>query len=312
MLNIAIVGTGIIGLSHIEAMEKSSSCRLCALCDVNEEVVKNLAKEKNVPYFIDYKDIPSSDIQVDAVILNLPHFLHADATVFFLENGINVFIEKPMANTVEECDRMIEAAKKSGKKLGVGHIQRFFPAIQAVKKIADENALGKFCMYTETRTINYFADWRPKWFLQKEKAGGGIVMNYGAHALDKIFTVFGPQELEIASSLGNLKQNADIEGHAQFLLKMQNGASGAVTFSGYTPSEMSTSFFFENGVVRVGSNVIIDKDGNSTPLDLSPYPEDAMLWQIEEFCKYVNGEPSMTPDGAYGRAVIKAIEKVYE
>ena len=115
MLNIAIVGTGIIGNSHIKAIQELQDCRLCALCDVNEEVVAELASQHNVPYFLDYKQIPGS-VDVDAVILNLPHFLHCEASVFFLEHGIDVLVEKPMANTVEECDRMIEAAEKSGKK----------------------------------------------------------------------------------------------------------------------------------------------------------------------------------------------------
>ena len=140
MLNIAIVGTGIIGLSHITAMEKSNSCRLSAICDVNEEVVKSLAKEKNVPYFLDYHDIPSSTVEVDAVILNLPHFLHCEATVFFLEHGIHVLCEKPMANTAQECDLMIQASEKSGKKLGIGHVQRFLPANQYEKSVGRRQA----------------------------------------------------------------------------------------------------------------------------------------------------------------------------
>ena len=114
MLNIAIVGTGIIGLSHIAAIKTLDNCRLCALCDINESVVKPLAEENGVPYFLDYKDIPKS-IQCDAVILNLPHGLHCESSVFFLENGIHVLVEKPMANTAEECEKMIEASRKTGK-----------------------------------------------------------------------------------------------------------------------------------------------------------------------------------------------------
>ena len=311
MLNIAIIGTGIIGLAHIEAMEKTDCCRLCAICDVNEEVVKTLAKEKNVPYFLDYHDIPSSDVKVDAVILNLPHFLHCEATVFFLENGIHVLCEKPMANTVKECDRMIEAAKKSGKKLGIGHVQRFIASNMGVKKIVDEGTLGKLCMISETRTKDYFDPNRPKWFLSKEKAGGGITMNYGAHAFDKIFTILGPQDVEIASCIGNIKNDADIEGHAQILAKLDDGISANITFSGYGNFARSDVYYFQNGVVRLPAGTMTDNMGNTEKLDFSQFPSDPMQFQIEEFCKYVNDEPSITPDGAFGRAVINAIEKVY-
>ena len=118
MIKIAIVGTGIIGVDHIKAISQVEDAELCALCDVNEEVVKKFSEEYNVPYFTDYKDIPSN-VDVDAVIINLPHFLHCESTVFFLDNGINVLIEKPMANTVAECDKMIDAAKRNNKKTKV-------------------------------------------------------------------------------------------------------------------------------------------------------------------------------------------------
>lgn len=96
------------------------------MCDVNEAQVKEIDKEKNVPYFLDYKEIPYA-VEVDAVILNLPHYLHCEASIFFLEHGINVLVEKPMANTVEECDRMIEAAKKAAKSLQLATFSAFFP-----------------------------------------------------------------------------------------------------------------------------------------------------------------------------------------
>lgn len=312
MLNIAVVGTGIIGLTHLKAIAQSQACSLCALCDVNEEVVKELAKEKDVPYFTDYKEIPGS-VEVDAVILNLPHYLHCEATVFFLEHGIHVFVEKPMANTVDECDRMIAAAEKSGKKLAVGHVQRYFPFNQLVKKMYESGELGELCMYNEVRTVNYFAESRPRWFLSKEKAGGGIVMNYGAHALDKLFSIVGPQDIFTCSSVDNIKTADDIEGHAQFLAKFNDGLSASVTFSGYGLSTYDSSYFFTNGVVRVcwEGNFLYTPDGKKITLDSSEFPQDGMLLQIEEFCKYINGEPSMVPDGAYGRAVIKAIEQIY-
>lgn len=312
MLNIAIVGTGIIGNSHIQAIQELDSCRLCALCDVNEAVVAELAAEHNVPYFLDYKDIPDS-VDVDAVILNLPHFLHCEASVFFLEHGIHVLVEKPMANTVEECDRMIEASKKSGKKLAVGHVQRYFAPMRFVKDVYESGRLGKLCMFTEIRTINYFAENRPKWFLSKEKAGGGIVMNYGAHALDKLFTILGAQDVEILSSVGNIKNDADIEGHAQIVAKLSNGVSAAITFSGYSTNIYDTCFFFENGMVKLngGCATVYDVNGQMTQADLSQYGGFHFAYQLEEFCKYVCGEESIVTDGHYGKAVIKAIEQIY-
>ena len=83
MIKIAVVGTGIIGVDHIKAISQVEDVSLCALCDVNEEVAKKLSEEYGVPYFTNYKDIPGS-VDVDAVILNLPHFLHLAYHLYLL------------------------------------------------------------------------------------------------------------------------------------------------------------------------------------------------------------------------------------
>ncbi len=312
MVKIAVVGTGIIGLDHIKAISQVDGCSLCALCDVNEEVAKKLSEEHNVPYFTDYKEIPSA-VEVDAVILNLPHFLHCESSVFFLEHGINVLIEKPMANTVEECDRMIAAAKANNAKLAVGHVQRFFSHNMKIKELADTGKLGKFCMYTETRNIDYFAAWRPKWFLDKEKAGGGISMNYGAHAMDKLFWLLGPSEVKTYGNLANFKNDATIEGHAQFLVSFPGGCSASVTLDGYGYVPATAEYFFTGGSIRMfeGGIFAYQTDGKWIEIERESNPKNHMVYQIEEFCKFLKGEESLTPNGEYGRAVIAALEQLY-
>ena len=312
MIKIAIVGTGIIGVEHIKAISQVEDACLCALCDVNEEVVKKLSEEYNVPYFTDYKDIPSN-VEVDAVIINLPHFLHCESTVFFLDNGVNVFIEKPMANTVKECDEMIEAAKRNNKKLAVGHVQRFFDHNRKIKQLANSGKLGRFCMYTETRNIDYFASWRPKWFLDKEKSGGGISMNYGAHAMDKLFYLLGPQNVKTAGNLANFKNDSTIEGHAQFIVSFPEGESASITLDGYGYVPATAEYFFTGGSIRMfeGEGLKYQINDKWENIERSSDTKYHMLFQMEEFCKFLKGEPSETPDGEYGRAIIAALEQLY-
>lgn len=312
MVKIAIVGTGIIGLSHIKAIKEVDGAELVALCDINEEKVRELAKENGVPYFTDYKEIPGK-VDCDAVILNLPHGLHCESTVFFLENGINVFIEKPMANTKVECEAMIAAAKKSGKKLAVAHPQRYFKAIDKMKEVYDSGILGKFCMCTGARSINYFADSRPRWFLSKKAAGGGIVMNFGAHQLDKIQYITGARVTKVYSNCQNWKNEYDIEGHAQMFGMLDNGASFSLTFSAYTPVVYDDIFYFTNGAMRsIGSHTFEINKGSGW----ESYPIDSdgqeLTREIAEFVKFINGEEANLPDAEYGRDIIDAIEKIYE
>ena len=269
MINIAIVGTGIIGLSHINAIKKVEGCRLSALCDIKEDVVKPLAEECGVPYFLNYKDIPGN-VECDAVILNLPHGLHCESTVFFLDKGIHVLLEKPMANTVEECEQMIAAEKRSGKKLAIAHPQRYFDAAMKIKKIYESGELGKLSMIVEQRSINYFLDSRPRWFLSKKLAGGGIVMNYGAHALDKIKSITGAKVTKICANCDNFANDFDVEGHAQVFGRLSGGASFTLAFSGYTGCEYFDLFYFTNGCMRANGSSTIEVLRGKTGRAMNP------------------------------------------
>jgi len=309
-IKIAVVGTGIIGASHLDAIAKSEECILCAVCDINEESAAKYAQKYGVPYFTDYRDLVTGTT-ADAVILNLPHFLHCEVTEFFLDHGMHVLVEKPMANTVEECDRMIVAAERSGKRLAVGHHQRFVPANRRVKEIYESGEMGKLCMVQETRTIDYFIPKRPKWFLDKRMAGGGIVMNYGAHALDKLFSITGYDKAEVTAVVDNMKNDAQVEGHAQILLKFEDGLSAAITFSGYTSTGYETTYYFTEGAARVsgGSALSLYADGKWEKQEIAG---QSMEIQLAEFCKLVRGEESDIATPEYSRQIIATIRQIYQ
>lgn len=313
MLKIAIVGTGAIASSHIKAIEANDKLKLVALCDLNEERVKALAEQRGVPYFLNYKDIPEA-VECDAVILNLPHGLHASASIFFLEAGLHVLVEKPMANTVEECDAMNEAAEKSGKKLAIAHVQRYMAVNRKIKEIIDSGELGKLCMYNEQRSINYFLPSRAPWFTSKKMAGGGIVMNYGAHAFDRLCYTASCSPVEVIGACDNFINDRDVEGHAQMMAKCDNGVSATITFSGYSTVDYIIYYYFTGGALRVvgTSTVEIKKEGerawSPVAVDMST---DPFILELEDFRKFTNGEPTEIPDYAYSRKIIEAIQKGY-
>ena len=311
MIKIAVVGTGIIGIEHLKAIREIDDLELVAVCDVNEDKVRSIADEYSVPYFLDYKDIPQKT-DAEAVILNLPHGLHYVGTVFFLEAGLHVLIEKPMANTSAECDKMLTAAKASGKTLAVGHIQRFFNANKLAKEYIDSGKIGKLCMIHELRSTNYFKPDRPAWFFCKEMSGGGIVMNYGAHALDKFLYITCKKILSADANCGNINNGESIEGHAQFFVKMEDGITATVTFSGYSSVGYETIYIGTEGAIKVvDGNKLFIKTGSVW--DEIPEVNDGrhMIRQLEAFAKLVRGEESEMPDGEYGRAIIRAVEEIY-
>ncbi len=314
MIKIAIVGTGIIAASHLQAISELEGIEPVALCDINPEAGKKYAEEYKLPFYTDYKTMAENE-DLDAVILNLPHFLHCEAAEYFLGKNINVLCEKPMANTLEECDRMIEAEKKSKARLAIGHVQRYFPANIEVKKYVDDGTLGELCMITDVRNTWYFSDKRPKWFLQKKLAGGGILMNFGAHAIDKFSYIAGNSFSDIHADCENFFDDYDVEGHAQVKFKINDRISAVMSFCSYpSVDESETSYYFTHGAVKVGGAygfaVCTKPNGSYKKVEL-PKLESIFTLQLREFIKFINREEANIADSAYSRKVIELIENAY-
>lgn len=309
MIKIGIVGAGSIAKAHSKAILNNEDCILTAVCDTVEERAAEIAQIHNAEVFTDYKDM-CEKADMDAVILNLPHFLHCDAAVFFLEKNIHVLVEKPMAINVPECEKMINASKKSGAKLAIGHVQRYYSAYRAVKEIVQSGKYGKLCMITEVRNVEYATDSRPAWFKQKKLAGGGITMNYGAHTLDKIMYISGERVVEAKAYLSNPVSNDDIEVNAQILLKLTGGVTANITYCGCPgPREYATNFYFTNGAVKVagGSDLCLYEDGKWVNYGGTI---NLIEEQLVEFLKYLNGEESEVVSPEYGKDIIRVLEEI--
>jgi len=310
MFKFGIVGAGIIGRSHADILKKNPDCTLVAVCDTVVERAEEIAKEHNAASFTDYKEM-AEKAELDAVILNLPHFLHEEASVFFLERNINVLLEKPMAMTTAECDRIIEAEKNSSAKLAVGHLQRYYDAYTKVKDIIADGSYGKLCMITEVRNVNYLPN-RPKWFLDKKLSGGGIVMNYGAHTLDKIMYVTDAHVTEASGYLTNPLSDDNVEINAQLLMKLDSGVSVGITYCGCPGvNDYETIFYFEQGVAKIRGGEILYLSENGKFLEPTNENNNALERQTEDFVKLLKGEKSGVVTSSYGREVIRVLESVF-
>ena len=233
MIKIGMIGAGGIASAHSDAIKNNPECELRVVCDIDILRAEKIAEIHGADAVSDYREVKN----VDAVIINLPHYLHCEVSCYFLKKNINVLIEKPMANTVEECDEMINTAKESGAKLSVGHVQKYYSANREVKKIIESGKFGKLCMITEVRNTDYLAG-RPGWFLDKKLSGGGILMNYGAHSLDRIFYTTGKGVKNVHSVISNPVSEHDVEINAQILLELEDNITASVTLCGcHVPNE---------------------------------------------------------------------------
>ena len=145
MLGIGVVGLGGIAKTHLTALqiaEDEGFARCVAAADLVEDLRESHRKEWEIPAVYPNHHKLLEDPNVDAVAIILGHHLHADLTIDALNAGRHVLVEKPMANTLEECDRMIEAEQASGKILQIGLTGRFHPAMRKAREILDSNQLG--------------------------------------------------------------------------------------------------------------------------------------------------------------------------
>jgi predicted dehydrogenase len=129
-LRIAVVGVGSLGQHHARILSDLRGACLAGVVDTNTERAREIAGKYGTASFTDYASLP----EIDAVVIAAPTRLHKEMAVHFLEKGVGVLCEKPMATTVDECEAIIAARDHSKTPLLVGHIEHFNPGVEALSK----------------------------------------------------------------------------------------------------------------------------------------------------------------------------------
>lgn len=186
MLRVGIIGCGgIANGKHMPALSKIEEVEMVAFCDLIEERAIKASGEfgngKSTTY-TDYKDMLVKE-NLDVVHVCTPNISHAQLSIDSLEAGAHVMCEKPMAKTSDEARQMIEAAKRTGKKLTIGYQNRFRTDSQYLHEVCQEGELGEI-YFGKAHAIRRRAV--PTWgvFLDEEAQGGGPLIDIGTHALD--------------------------------------------------------------------------------------------------------------------------------
>jgi hypothetical protein len=176
-MRLGIVGAGEVAWRHAAAAADVDGLILAAVTDRDGDRARRLADRYGARAVADLGALLAA---VDLVVLAVPHAYHAELSLRTAAAGRRVLVEKPMATTVEDCDRMIDAA---GDRLSVGHQGRFFAQVSAAR--AELAGLGAPLLYLERRSTDYARPDRPAWFADPRLAGGGIAMLVGVHSIDR-------------------------------------------------------------------------------------------------------------------------------
>lgn len=185
-IKVGIIGCGgIANGKHMPSLAKLDNVEMVAFCDIVEERAKKAAEKygtKDAKVYKDYKEL-LNDKSIDVVHVCTPNKSHSFITIDALNSGKHVMCEKPMAKTSAEARAMVEAAKKSKKKLTIGYQNRFRADSQYLHNICERGDLGEI-YYAKAHAIRRRAV--PTWgvFLNEDEQGGGSLIDIGTHALD--------------------------------------------------------------------------------------------------------------------------------
>ncbi|NQX58855.1 Gfo/Idh/MocA family protein [Paenibacillus qinlingensis] len=260
-IKVAVIGCGSISKHrHIPEYANNSNVELVAFVDPIIERAQHYAELHGGKAYSNYVDMLKAE-KVDAVSVCTPNYLHAEISIAAANAGAHVLVEKPMATTAAESEAMIEAAKKNGVFLMVGHNQRLMPPHVKAKEILESGKLGKVLTFRTSfghpGPEGWSIDGRESWFFRKEEAIMGAMGDLGVHKSDLIRWLLDDEVAQVAAFVGTLhKEGTDVDDNATCLLRMRSGATGSLVASWtyYKGQDNSTVLWCENGVIKIDTD----------------------------------------------------------
>jgi predicted dehydrogenase len=317
-LKIGVIGCGTIGTVHAERYAKSPQAELVYLVDLIEDKAKKLAAATGAKSVAtDYRKILA---EVDAVSVCLPNDLHCPVSVEALKAGKGVLCEKPIALNLSQAREMQAEAKKAGRLLAIGVVNRFNDNVNLVKDAISSGKLGQVYhssfMFKAYRSIPGLGGW----FTTKKRAGGGVMIDWGVHFIDLVLYCLGFPEPRKAFGVAHARLGKNLKEYAYLSMwagppdfagvcDVEEWVSGTVTTSGPTLSfegawaqnvdgpAMYLDFLGDKGGIRLnygqGFTLYSNQDGTLYETKQQRIPTDMFQKEIDCFVDCaLSGKPS--------------------
>lgn len=331
-IRVGLIGAGLIGKEHAKYLRLANGVELAGVADPLPAAA-TLADELGVPHYVDYTELLDPE-RVDAVIIALPNVMHADAAVAAIEQGIACLVEKPIAGTLADGKRILEASERIGVPVLVGHQRRYAPDIAAARRFIADGGIGRVVsvgvLSTWRKDEDYYnVDWR------KRKGGGPILINL-IHDIDAVRYLVGEIDSVVAMGSSAIRK-FEVADTAGVLMRFSDGAIGTATVSdaaaspwcwdltsgygAYFPTPPPGDAYFiagTEGAIALPSLTVYRHDGPNhwqSPIvtstlervEVNPY-----IAQLEHFADVIRGEVqpiSSARDGYNSLAVAVAIDE---
>lgn len=287
-----MIGAGNIANTHIASYKKNKNAEIVAICDINEKRLNKTADLFNIEKRFTSLDEALKNVEADAADVCVWNCNHAKCTIDALNAGLHVMCEKPMAHSTAEAEEMKKVADANGKLLMIGFVLRYFNESQVAKEFIDSGDMGEIYYSKATYLRRHGAP--GGWFCDKERSGGGPVIDLGVHVIDHTRYLMGsPKPVSVYAAtfekLGNRKNlktaaawipedakeddKCDVEDLATALIRYDNGAvtlletSYSINGEGTTTKEL---FGTKGGIKVTDGDLKMYMEMNDYMVDVKP------------------------------------------
>jgi len=248
----------------------------------------------------------------DAAVIAVPHAYLAEAALGALEAGCHVLLEKPMATTLEDAQRVLDAARTVGRHVMISFVHRFRPDVAAARDLIARGVIGRPTLVVDTMAGG--ASDMPAWVWRRAEAGGGMMFYNGIHQVDRVRFLLGDEADRVRAEVRTLAHDVDTEDTVGALVTFRGGAL-AVIVQHKAPADAlagwETQVFGMAGslLIRTGQEVRWTAGGTASSLPGSP--EDRFLGAATEFVSALEAGRAPSPSGADGVAALRIVLEMY-
>lgn len=299
-IRVGVIGVGDFGRNHVRVYHELPDAELIGIHDADPERARQIAAEFDTQVFSDVAQLAE---QIDAASVAVPTKLHAQIGAQLLESGVDVLVEKPIAVSVAEADRLIATAKRTGRLLQVGHLERFNPAVVAVRQIVTRP------LFFEVHRLGVFSP---------RSLDVDVVFDVMIHDLDILLSLLNSPARDIHSvGIPVLTDKVDIA-HAR--IEFESGAVANVTASRVSTERVRKLRFFQTreyvSVDYTRQDVMrlrVAGEGSQPAIDFEKVPtqpEEPLKAELRSFLDAVRDRGAPLIDGEAGRRALDLAERV--
>lgn len=278
-MKVGIIGLGHMGQLHMLNAMRVDGVHVVAAADKSEKSRK-YAERHHVKTYDDYCKLIDSE-ELDAVIVSLPNFLKKDGVFYAAEKGLDIFLDKPISRNLSEAEEIVRKVQKENVRMMPGVNYRYFPCMQKLKHKLDSGEIGEPVIATSELVMNGPISHAlvpvpiPEWWLSKDLAGGGALLDLGYHLIDSLCWLMGDFDVSY-SNLGH-KMHLPVEDSGTIILKSKANNATAVVNVGWFSKSIFPDFNFR---INMHGTVGFDSTDCYVPSDPIKYAVKEGVYNI--------------------------------